>query len=128
MNLSRYNLDLATVELGDCDLNRALAEFEICYSEGLKVYSSGDEALAATSFTLYRSDEDSIGVVCDGADDVAIISTRIVDDRGFFASLVRRMDTFRIEVSRQGAMDVIKDYFELTRRDFEQKYQPYLCW
>ena len=54
---------LATVEKGECSLSRALESFEACYGQKLACYESGEGAISATSFGLYRSETDFIEIL-----------------------------------------------------------------
>jgi len=124
MKMYRKDLNLATVECGDCDLPGALRMLKECYERGLKDYPSGEEAIAETSFGLYTSDKDFIEVTCNGRDSVDVYT-----DRLFFPSRLSGIFSakrhLRIAGNLRAISDVVKDYTHLTREQFEKKYEGY---
>jgi hypothetical protein len=117
---------LATVEETECSLSVALRRFEACYDRGLARYQSVEAAISATSFGLYRSEEDFIEISCNGKDDVLIHSDRLFYSSGF-ARWFTTKQHLGIKSDRFHCGQVIKDYFELERRAFESAYSQFTC-
>lgn len=126
MNLSRLDRNLAKIELGPCDLERALAQLDQCCEKGSVKYESGEEALEATEFCVYRSEADFLEVGCHGADLISLHSDRTCYDSGI-ASFFTLKKRFAIETGRAAAEQVIRDYYQLPRNEFEVKYRGYLA-
>jgi hypothetical protein len=126
MDCYRFDREYNLVECGQCDVHAAIALFEQCYQNGMRHYDSGEEAVAATSFGLSRSEADFIEISCNGQESVAVHA-----DRLHFPSALSKAFTskrhFRIVGSRAVGLEAIRDYFALNRPDFEGKYRDCLC-
>jgi len=126
VKLYRFDRNLDLVESGSCDLVRALQMLRECHDRGLKSYVGGEEAISETSFGLRRSETDFIEITCNGADSIAVHSDRLVFPSkvsGVF-SLKKRL---AISGSLGGITEVVRNYVELNREQFEEKYKAYAC-
>ncbi len=125
MDLYRFDRDLHVLEQGPCDRDAALEIFEQCYGKGCASYNSGEDAVAATSFGLSKSETDFIEISCHGPDSVTVHSDRICypsRPSRYFAL----KQHFNIKVDKTGAREVITDYFNMEREAFEHKYANFL--
>jgi hypothetical protein len=125
MKLYRLNRNLELVDSGDCDLPRALQVLHECYDRGLKKYAAGEEAISETSFGLQTSEQDFIEVTCDGLDSIVVRS-----DRLFFPSRLSGLFSQKKHLEIPGNLgaitQVVRDYAQLTRERFEQKYNAHI--
>lgn len=126
VRLYRFDRDLKLKELGSCDVARALQTLRECYDRGLKRYVSDEEAISETSFGLRRSDTDFIEITCNGADSIAVHSDRLV-----FPSKLSGVFSPKKHLAISGNLsvvtEVVRDYSELTREQFEEKYKAHAC-
>jgi hypothetical protein len=97
-----------------------------CYERGLKSYVSGEEAISETSFGLRRSETDFIEITCNGVDSVAVHSDRLV-----FPSKLSGVFSLKKHLGLSADLgvitEVVRDYVELNREQFEEKYKAYAC-
>ncbi len=126
MDLYRFDRDLHVVEKGHCDYDAALTVYEECYENGLKSYHSGEEATSLTSFGLSKSSKDFIEVSCNGYDSIAIHSARVHYPSGFRKLLGTKGHLF-IKGDKSKGKEIIWDFFDLNRQEFEAKYSGFLC-
>ncbi len=121
MDLYRFDRNLHIAEQGQCDCDSALETFEQFYANGCASYNSGEDAVAATSFGLSRSQTDFIEISCHGQDSIAIHSDRICYPSRLsrYFALNRHFD---IKAGMTRAKEVISDYFNMKREAFEAKY------
>ncbi|MBN1910913.1 MAG: hypothetical protein JW818_14300 [Pirellulales bacterium] len=126
MNLYCFDRELNVIELGKGDCSTALERFEQCYLNGQTTYEYGEEAIAATTFGISRSDEDYLEISCHGMDQVTLSSDRLC-----YPSLLSRLFSLKkqlsIDTNKETAKAVISDYFTMQREAFEEKYSGYLC-
>jgi hypothetical protein len=125
MNLYRQKRDLSLVELGECELDKALKEFEATYHAGLQKYESGEDALEVTGLGLSRSDRDFLEMFCSGEERVTFHSDRLCYDSSL-ARLFAVKGHFEITVDKVTATQVIRDYYKLARSGFEAAYRAFL--
>ncbi len=125
MDLYRFDRDLHVLEQGSCDCDVSLETFEQCYANGFASYGSGEDAVAATSFGLSRSQTDFIEISCHGQDSITIHSDRICYPSRLSKTFALKQH-FDIKVNRTGAREVIRDYFNMEREAFEHKYAHFL--
>ncbi len=121
MDLYRFDDDLHIAIQGPCDCDTALETFEQCYAIGCASYDSGEDAVAATSFGLSKSETDFIEASCHGVDSVTVHSDRICYPSRLsrYFALNRHFD---IKAGMTRAKEVISDYFNMKREAFEAKY------
>jgi hypothetical protein len=126
MDLYRFDRDLHVVEQGQCDCDAALETFERCYVNGCASYDSGEDAVVATSFGLWRSRKDFIELSCHGEDSVTVHS-----DRLYYPSWLSRYfgskHHFSIKGDKARGTEIIRHYFNMERQAFEAKYADFLC-
>jgi hypothetical protein len=126
MRLYRFDRTLKVIELGQCDCEAALGAFEQCYDNGLTVYGSGEDAVAATSFGLSRSPTDFIEISCHGKDQVTVYSDRLCYPSRLSKTFGLKHHLF-IKVNQGKGAEVIRDYFGMDRQAFETKFKGALC-
>jgi hypothetical protein len=126
MNLYRFDRSLHVVEKGQCDYDAALVVYEECYENGLKSYHSGEEAMSFTSFGLSRSDKDFIELSCNGYDSVSVHSDRLHYPSRMSKFLGTKGHLF-IKGDKNKGREIIRDFFDLERQEFESKYSDFLC-
>ncbi len=128
MTVDLYGFDrtLHVVKMGQCECDTALVTFEQCYGNGLSSYDSGEDALAATSFGLSRSEKDFIEISCHGLESVTVHSDRLCypSRLGKTFGLKRH---FFIKADKSRAVEIIHNYFSMERQAFEAKYANSLC-
>ena|SRR6187431_2967536 len=124
MELYRFDRKLNIVECGDSDLPRALQMLQECYARGFNIYTSGEDAISETSFGLHTSAEDFIEIACNGLDSIVAHT-----DRLFPPSRLSGMFKKHIDISGNLSVitEVIRDYAQMKREQFEQKYKGYAC-
>ena len=126
VRLYRFDRNLRPVELGTCDVARALQMLRECYERGLKSYVNGEEAISETSFGLQRSEADFVEITCNGADSVAVHSDRLV-----FPSKLAGVFSLKKHLAISGGLSlvtqVVQSYMELNREQFEEKYKANAC-
>ena len=126
MNLYRFDLDLRIVEKGQCDCAGGMATFEECYVNSLKSYKSGEEAVAATSFGLSKSNTDFIELSCHGHDSITAHSDRLCYSSRLSKTFGLKHH-FLIKGNKPQGLEIIQDYFSMERPAFEAKYVDFLC-
>jgi hypothetical protein len=126
MNLYRFDLNLHMVEKGQCDYHAARAVYEECCENGLKSYQTGEEAMSFTGFGLSRSRKDFIEVSCNGPDSISIFSDRL-HYPSRISELFHSKGHFLIKGGKARGEEVIWDFFNMERQDFEAKYSEFLC-
>ncbi len=123
----QYDRDLKTVDLGQCDVDRALAILDERYANGLRAYEYGEDALVATSFGLSRSAYDFVSFTCNGQDNILVTLDRI-SDRPWWTNIIRSKESMEIPCDIQSARGVIQDYCTMDRAAFELKYEKFACY
>ena len=124
MKLSKQNSDPETIEMGECDLGRALATLQECCAASRVKYEHGEDALAATGFAVYRSDEDFLEISCTCENKVLLMSDRIVYPSWWARASVK--NHFERECSDAEAKAMLEYYFGHGRDAFENQYQEFL--
>lgn len=126
IRLLKYDTNLDLIDQGACDEGRALEELHAAHAAGLQRYDSGEEAVAKSSFVLSRSESDFLRIDCNGDTEIDIDSDRLI-----YPSKVSRifstMSRISLRVDRIGAEEMIRDYLEMSRAEFEAEYQPFFC-
>lgn len=125
MKLYRKDRNLKTVECGDCELTGALQMLKECYDRGLKTYITGEEAISETCFGLYISKQDFIEVTCNGLDSVDVYTDRLFFPSGLLSFFSPKH--INISGNLSAISEVIRDYTNLKREQFEQKYEAHAC-
>ncbi|RJR44160.1 MAG: hypothetical protein C4576_13310 [Desulfobacteraceae bacterium] len=126
MRLYGFDSNLNVIELGACDCQAALTTFEQCYSNGLNIYKSAEDAVAATSFGLYQSETDFIEISCNGKDQVTVHSDRLWYP-SWFAKTFGLKRHFFIKGDKEKGAEIVRDYFGMERQAFENKFKEALC-
>ncbi len=126
MNLYRFDSHLHIVEQGQCNRDTALEAFERCYMNGCAAaHASAEEAYAATSFGLSRSQADFIEISCHGQDCVTVHSDRLC-----YPSRLRRYLALKrclfVKGDKVMGARIIRDYFAIRRPAFEARYAEFL--
>ena len=126
MDLYRFDRNLRIVGQGQCDCDAALATFEQCYGNGFASYDSGEDAMAATSFGLSRSQTDFIEISCHGQNSVTVHSDRLCYPSRLSKTFSLKHHFF-IKGDKTKGVEIIRDYFNMERQAFEAKYAYFLC-
>jgi hypothetical protein len=126
MNLYQFDRDQRIVKRGQCDHRTAQAMYEECYENGLKSYYSGEEAMSRTSFGLSKSNEDFIEVSCNGYNSIAVHSDRLHYPSRMSKFLGTKKHLF-IKGDKSKGEEIIRNFFDLERQEFEAKYSEFLC-
>jgi hypothetical protein len=125
VQLYRFDANLHIVEKGVITLQDALVLLHECQDAARSSYESGEEAMAATSFGLTRTESDFLEVSCNGPDQVGFHTDFIhaaVVQTSFWKRLFNRQNSIDWECDDTLAERVVADYFQLARLDFETKY------
>ncbi len=126
INFYRFDYNLNKIDLGQCDIDRALQTFnESCQMAQIE-FKSGEEALAETSFGLCKSKVDFIEIACNGEDDISIHTDRLVY-KSTLRQLFSNKTHFLIQGKKCDGVDAINTYFHNDRESFEKKYTNFLC-
>jgi hypothetical protein len=125
MDMYRFDRNLHIVEQGQCDCNAALETFEHCYKNGCSSYDSGEDAYAATTFGLSRSQTDFIEISCNGHDSITVHSDRLCYPSQF-KKLFTLKHSFYIKADKAKGAEIIREYFSMERQQFETKYAEFL--
>lgn len=126
VSLYRFEHNLEIVEKGECDCGQALALLDECYSKDLHTFNSSEDAASATSFGLSKSDEDFIEISCDGNGNVSVHSDRI-HYPSWISKRMSLKNHLYIKGEKESATRVIRDFYQLERQAFEEKYAKHLC-
>ena len=126
MNLYQFDCDLHILEKGQCDCSSALTLFEECYANGLKSYDSAEEAMAATSLGLSKSSSDFIEVTCNGNESITAHTDRLCYPSWLSKTFGIKHHLF-IKGNKAKGIEIIQDFFNMDRHDFELKYVDFLC-
>jgi len=126
IDLYRFDRTLHIVKMGECDCDTALATFEQCYGNGFSSYDSGEDALAATSFGLSRSEKDFIEISCHGLESVTVHSDRLCHRSRLSKSFSLKRHFF-IKADKRRGVEIICNYFGMELQAFEAKYAHSLC-
>lgn len=126
MDLYRFDRNLHIVEQGQCDCDAALETFEQCYKNGCTSYDSGENAYAATTFGLSRSQTDFIEISCNGHNSILVCSDRLCYPSQF-KKIFSLKHSFHIKSDKAKGAEIIREYFSMERQQFEAKYADSLC-
>jgi hypothetical protein len=124
MNCYRVDTEFEKIELGECSEDTAKELLESTYEESLKAYDFGEEAIAKTSFGIYRSEQDFLEVTSNGKDSIRFRSDRICFPSKFHQifCLKKYLD---IPATKKEAKTILHNYFQLNREEFEKKYSKH---
>jgi hypothetical protein len=126
IDLYRFDRTLHVVSMSQCDCETALATFEQCYKNGFASYDSGEDASAATSFGLSRSEKDFIEVSCHGQESATVHSARLCYPSGLSKTFALKHHFF-IKADKTKGVEIIRNYFGMERSGFEAQYKNFLC-
>ena len=121
MEMFKLNLDLELVSYGDINIEKSLTELRLISKCGNKKYEKGEEAISQTLFIISRSEKDFLRVECHSIDEVHFSSDRICYEGGWFKRIFSD-SLIQFRSTTENAEQVIKEYFNLSREDFESKY------
>lgn len=122
MKFQPFNNKAKLLEERDASLKEALVLLNEYLARSDQVFENGDLAMEQTCFCISRDKKDFLQVNCDGLDIVWFISDRLNYEMNFLLRIFCNKTVMAFGGNREIGMQVIADYFELSRESFEAKY------
>jgi hypothetical protein len=122
MKFQPFNNKAKLLEERDVSLKEALILLNKYLARSDQVFENGDLAMEQTCFCISRDKRDFLQVNCDGLDIAWFISDRLNYEMNFLLRIFCNKTAMAFGGNREIGIQVISDYFELSRESFEAKY------
>ena len=122
MIFHKFDDDCKLIDAIQVDLEQTLVFLDEYLDRADDKYTYAEEAMAATSFCISRSESDFLQINCDGKNSISFQSDRLEFDMHFLLRLFCNNTTMFLEGNNDFSIKVITDYFNLPRQSFEKKY------
>jgi len=123
MKFQPFNNKAKLLEERDASLKEVLNLLNNYLARSDQVFESGDIAMEQTCFCISRDRSDYLQVNCDGLDVVWFYSDRLHYEMNFLLRIFCSQTVMAFGGSKEIGIQVISDYFELSRESFEVKYE-----
>ena len=122
MIFHKFDDDCKLIDAIQIDLEQALVFLDEYLERADEKYTYGEEAMAATSFCISRSESDFLQINCDGKNSISFHSDRLEFDMNFLLRLFCKKTVMILEGNIDYSVKIITDFFNLSRQCFEKKY------
>jgi len=122
MEMHTLDSELNEVSAGKVDIDKTIEQLSKVSKNGARKYESAEEAISLTCFTVSRDNKDYLRIECHSESEVHFSSDRCSYNVGWFKRIFAK-DKIQFRSSLSKAEQVISDYFNLGRTDFEAKYE-----
>lgn len=128
IRLSFYDTDLNLIDKGQFDIFRLDELLNERWANSQLPFESAETTISKTHFCLSRNDNDFLAMDCQTNGKVTIQSDRLHYPTDFLSKLrdfFRNKNCLFGEVDLETAKIICRDYVNLDRQTFEQKYQMF---
>lgn len=122
MKFQPFNNNAKLQEGREISLTEALVLLDEYLARSDQIFENGDLAMEKTCFSISRDKKDFLQVNCDSPDIVWFISDRLHYDMNFLLRIFCSKTAMAFGGRKEIGIQVISDYFELSRASFETKY------